>query len=94
MESIRAIFQGVRRFIVDYAARHSHPVNAVLHVAGIPMTFVGLVAALRGSPLSGWGLLAAGFLLQYVGHLVQGSEMGELTLIKGLIHRLPGLARS
>ena len=45
MNAIHAPIRAVRRFVVDYAARHAHPVNALLHVVGVPLTVVGLVIA-------------------------------------------------
>jgi hypothetical protein len=74
----------VTRFLVDYAQRHRHPVNAVLHAVGVPMTGVGVWQALAGRPLVGAALLGAGFLLQYLGHAVQGNEMGEVMLARRL----------
>jgi hypothetical protein len=66
----------------------SRRVRHFLHL-GSPSAIAG-----RRDPYASNESDTAGFLLKYLGHLVQGSEMGELTLIEGLIHRLPGLARS
>ncbi|MBX9723424.1 MAG: DUF962 domain-containing protein, partial [Candidatus Obscuribacterales bacterium] len=29
-------------FLIDYAQRHKHPINAALHVVGVPAVFYGV----------------------------------------------------
>lgn len=69
-------------FLVDYGQRHAHPVNAVLHILGVPMAFWGFYRMVSGAPSDGFWLVVCGYLLQYVGHRAQGNEVGEVTLIK------------
>ena len=84
----------VVRFVVDYGQRHAHPLNAVLHVVGVPMVFVGVVHAfLTGGWLVGSGLVVGGYVLQYLGHRAQGNEVGEVTLLKTLWRRLAAAGR-
>ena len=61
---------------------------------GIPLTLAAVVLA--GVQLWQWrldlwwrpaGLLAAGYLLQYVGHRVEGNDMGEVILVKKWLKR-------
>lgn len=78
----------VRAFIVDYISRHKHPVNAVLHIIGVPAAFYGLYLLFVWHPAEGLGLLFVGYLLQYLGHRAQGNEVGEVTLIKNIWRRL------
>ncbi len=90
------------RFAVDYMHRHRHPVNAALHIVGVPAAFYGFW--LIGSSLvsksakhdseSGNSNLALGvvlvffgYLFQYLGHRSQGNEVGEVTLIKNISRR-------
>lgn len=69
--------------------RHQHPVSLVLHAVGIPMTIAALMVA--GLQLADWRwdlwwrptlLLAIGYLLQWIGHAIEGNDMGEVILIK------------
>ncbi len=78
----------VSEFVVDYCQRHAHPVNAVLHVVGVPATFAGVYFICVRHLSLGLTLLVAGYLLQYVGHEAQGNEVGEITLIKKIWRRL------
>lgn len=75
-------------FVIDYIQRHKHPVNAILHIFGVPMAFYGLFKLIVGDFGSGLGLLIGGYLLQWLGHSAQGNEVGEVTLIKNIVARL------
>ncbi len=75
----------------NYMLRHQHPASIALHVIGIPMTIAAVVLAgvqLSHGQWSLWWrptlLLFLGFLLQWVGHKIEGNDMGELILIKKL----------
>ena len=72
----------------NWKLRHQHPLSLWLHAVGIPLTLaaVGLAAVqlMHGQWDLWWrpaGLLAAGYLLQWVGHRIEGNTMGELILI-------------
>lgn len=76
----------LRRFLVNYAARHQHPVNRWLHVIGLPMTFlVPIVLLWQGHPSWGLGSFVIGYLLQFAGHAVEGNDAGEVVLIKKIL---------
>ena len=73
----------IRRFLVNYAARHRHPVNVALHAVGLPVTFALPVWLLvEGRP--GWaaGAFGGGYALQFLGHAVEGNDAGETVLLK------------
>jgi len=74
-------------FIIDYCKRHAHPVNAVLHLFGVPLAFFGLYLMFTREPVLGGASLIVGYFLQYIGHRAQGNEVGEVTLIKAIIRR-------
>jgi uncharacterized membrane protein YGL010W len=64
-------------WIAQYSSSHQHPLNRMLHTLGIPMIAVsillGFTALLVPSLL--WpaiGLFALGWILQFVGHAVEG----------------------
>ena len=84
---------GAAAFLVDYGQRHAHPVNAGLHVIGVPMAVAGVVQICRKRVVSGASLFAGGYLLQYLGHRAQGNEVGEVILIRSLWRRLSGRGR-
>lgn len=77
-------------FVIDYIQRHKHPVNAILHIFGVPMAFYGLYILITGDVSLGIGLVIGGYLLQWLGHSAQGNEVGEVTLIKNIVKRLSG----
>jgi len=78
----------LKTFLIDYIERHAHPVNAVLHVVGVPAVFIGLYFLAVKQFLVGTALIFFGYLLQYLGHKAQGNEVGEVTLIKAIVRRL------
>jgi len=79
-----------KEFLIDYCQRHAHPANALLHIIGVPSAFIGLCYLLFSPRLLGILLLILGYFLQYLGHKIQGNEVGEITLIKHLWHRFKG----
>ena len=80
----------MRRALQNWRERHQHPVNFWIHVVGIPLA-VGGLALLLLLPWSEWYWAAAafvgGYVLQWIGHRVEGNDMGEWAGIK----RLAGL---
>ena len=60
-------------FIEEYKAKHRHPLNKLTHSIGIPMIVVSL-------PLFFWNwrwalvLFVAGWILQFVGHWIEGNS--------------------
>ena len=63
-----------------------------MHAIGVPLTIVGLALivlqlALSRSPPSWYPLvpIVVGYLLQWLGHRVEGNDMGELILVKKLL---------
>jgi hypothetical protein len=80
------------RWLQNWIERHQHPVSRWLHYVGIPLTILALVVA--GVQLAQWRwdlwwrpavLLAVGYVLQYVGHVIEGNDMGEVILVKKLL---------
>lgn len=77
------MMKSVKRFLVNYHERHLNGTNQALHVVGVPMTFVvSLVFLFQGS---GWIALmcfVTGYVLQFLGHAIEGNDAGEMILIK------------
>ena len=70
------------RFLKNWFERHQHPVSLVLHYIGIPMTVVAVGFWIAGFFWYGLGLFALGYLLQFIGHAIEGNDAGELILVK------------
>ena len=73
----------VANFIKNYMERHQHPVNQVLHLVGVPLTFLVSAACLCFQQW--WWALAAflgGYALQFLGHAIEGNDAGETILVK------------
>ncbi len=76
-------------FYRNWRTRHRHPVSFVLHVLAIPLlpaAGVLVVVQLANDAWALWwrpvGLLAASYLLQWIGHRIEGNDMGEWMVIK------------
>ena len=73
----------LRRFVTNYVARHRHPVNQVLHLVGVPLTFAGPVVCLIAErPWWALACFVGGYALQFAGHAVEGNDAGETILFK------------
>jgi uncharacterized membrane protein YGL010W len=64
-------------WVAQYARSHRHPVNRFCHTLGIPLIVVSIAigaAALFAPALwrAAFGLFALGWILQFVGHAVEG----------------------
>ncbi len=87
--------------VVDWIERHRHPASFALHMVGIPATVLGAVfvpiyVVLVSVPifLFAVALFGGGYLLQFLGHAIDGSEPGEVgALRRALARRLPWAAR-
>ncbi|MDX9703194.1 MAG: DUF962 domain-containing protein [Candidatus Auribacterota bacterium] len=72
----------MKTIIEKWVSRHSHPINAILHIIGIPATFIGGGVAFSGYVITGILLFVGGYAIQIIGHKIEGSEVGELMLFK------------
>lgn len=81
------------RALRNWRKRHRHPFNFAIHMAGIPLTVIGVVLLFTSPWYWGVGLFVLGYFLQYVGHLVEGNDVGEWYAIKKFLG-LPGVAIS
>jgi hypothetical protein len=63
--------------------RHRLPLNFALHLVGIPLALAGLVLLFVSWP---WALAVVvfGYLLQWVGHRLEGNDLGEWAALKRL----------
>jgi hypothetical protein len=69
----------------QWALRHQNPVNYGLHLVGIPLALVGLILLFVLPWYWGVAAFVVGYLLQFIGHKVEGNDVGELIPIKRLL---------
>lgn len=78
----------LRRALSHWRRRHQHPFNFALHLVGIPLALAGVVLffTLEWSEWY-WGAaaFAGGYVLQWLGHRVEGNDLGEWAAIKRLL---------
>ena len=68
----------------NWLERHQNAFNFWIHLIGIPLALVGL-PLLFVAPRYGVGALITGYFLQWVGHRVEGNDVGEFIPIKRLL---------
>ncbi len=79
------ILRFLKRRLDGWRERHRLPFNFWIHLIGIPMVVVS-VALLFFLPWY-WGVggIVLGYLLQWIGHLAEGNDLGEWAAIKRLL---------
>jgi hypothetical protein len=77
----------LRRIIKNWLERHRHPFNFWIHIIGIPLAVIGVVLFFFVPWY--WALTAfvLGYVLQYLGHRVEGNDLGEWAGIKRMLGR-------
>lgn len=82
------------KWLVQWRLRHQHPVSQALHAVAIPMLPVAAVLSavqLADEAWSLWwrpvALLVISYVLQWVGHRLEGNDMGEIILVKKALGR-------
>ncbi len=77
----------LRKILGNWLERHRDPFNFWIHLIGIPLAVAGVVLFFA-LPWEQWywgvGAFVVGYLLQYVGHRVEGNDLGEWAGIKRL----------
>jgi hypothetical protein len=73
----------------NWKSRHLNAVSFWLHMAGIPACFVAAPIMLI---LQQWwwalGLFVGGYIVQFVGHWIEGNQSGEEMLVRRLFPKL------
>src|SRR5205807_39082 len=76
----------LRRVLRNWRQRHRHPFNFWIHLIGIPLAVAGVVLVFAVQPWYwGVGAFVLGYLLQYIGHRVEGNDVGEWAAIKRVL---------
>lgn len=77
----------IRRVWHHWRRRHRQLINFCLHLIGIPMTVIALPCLVLAW-WTAWALWLAlalflgGYILQFLGHAIEGNDPGEVILIK------------
>ena len=73
-----------KAFLRNYLPRHRNRVNQVLHLIGVPLTFVGTPWTFLAGAGPVWPCVCffGGYLLQFAGHAVEGNDAGEVVFLK------------
>ncbi len=78
----------IMRAIDNWRKRHRNHTSFWLHMIGIPACFVA--APLMLVYHKWWlalGLFVGGYVLQFIGHLVEGNRSGEEMLLRRILGR-------
>ena len=77
----------IRAFLRNYLPRHRNRANQILHLIGVPLTFVGTPWTLIAGAAPWWPCIcfAGGYLLQFAGHAVEGNDAGESVFFKRML---------
>jgi uncharacterized membrane protein YGL010W len=77
------------RLVQDWIARHRDPASFVLHMIGIPLTILGILMIpiyvyLFSLPVFLFSavLFFGGYMIQFLGHALEGTDPGEVILLK------------
>ena len=77
----------LQKFIENWQSRHRMPFNLVLHAIGIPLTIIAIIPLLCGKFAAAALLFIGGYVLQFIGHAREKSEVGEFMWIKKLLKK-------
>jgi hypothetical protein len=78
----RRLLRWSRSAAHQWRLRHQHPLNFALHLVGIPLALVGLILLAFLSWPYALAAFCGGYLLQWVGHRIEGNDVGELIPLK------------
>jgi hypothetical protein len=83
----RPVLRFLRRRYEGWRLRHQLAFNFWIHLIGIPMAVAGVVLLLWPGIDWYWGVLTIvlGYVLQYIGHLAEGNDLGEWAAVKRLL---------
>ncbi len=85
----RPLRRALRRGLANWLERHQHPFNRGIHLLGIPLALVVAPILLLTLPWDRWYWAAlafvAGYVLQWLGHGVEGNDVGEWAAVKRML---------
>jgi hypothetical protein len=81
----RPLRRFLRKALRNWLERHQHPFSFWIHLIGIPMAVTGVALLFFLPWYWGVGAIVGGYFLQYLGHRVEGNDVGEWAAIKRLL---------
>ena len=81
----RKLFGFAGRARRNWLERHQNAFNFWIHMVGIPLAVAGLPMLFVLDWYWGLGAIVAGYLLQWIGHKVEGNDLGEFIPVKKLL---------
>jgi hypothetical protein len=69
----------------NWLMRHRNSFNFWIHMVGIPLAVVGVPLLFFSPWYWGVGAIVVGYLLQWIGHQVEGNDVGEFIPVKRLL---------
>jgi hypothetical protein len=81
----RPILNFLRKRLNGWLVRHQNPFNYYIHLLGIPIAVAGIPLLFLTDWYWGVGAIVLGYFLQWVGHRVEGNDVGEWAGIKRLL---------
>jgi len=70
---------------VNWLDRHQNGLNFWIHMPGIPLAMAGLVLLFVLPWYWGVGGIVVGYFLQWVGHRIEGNDVGEFIPFKKML---------
>jgi hypothetical protein len=94
-----AVLKGMRdvlsNYLRNYMSQHTHPANRALHLVGVPLApWGGIYLLTRGQFGVAVVAFGAGYGLQYLGHRIEGNQMGDWKLVKALAEQVTSSRRA
>jgi hypothetical protein len=69
----------------NWLERHRNAFNYWIHLVGIPLALAGLVLLFLTPWYYGVAAIVVGYFLQWLGHRVEGNDVGEFIPVKRLL---------
>ena len=69
----------------NWLLRHQNGFNFAIHMIGIPLAFAGVPLLFLVEWYWGVGAIVGGYLLQWLGHRVEGNDVGEFIPFKKML---------
>lgn len=69
----------------NWLTRHQTPANFWIHMLGIPLAVAGVPLLFVAEWYWGVGAIVVGYLLQWIGHRLEGNDVGEFIPVKRLL---------
>jgi hypothetical protein len=93
------VLKGLRdvlcNYLGNYMSQHTHPANRALHVVGVPLApWGGIYLLTRGQFGAAVVAFGAGYGLQWLGHRIEGNQMGDWKLVKALADQVTSARRA